>query len=83
MNQRYVVAANIKDDSRKQALLLNLAGGNVVQIFDSLSSTDALVCLLSNALKILHRVKIYYMKFLHTGNAENEMRNHSLYLIQG
>lgn len=40
--ERFVTAANIKDDKRKQAMLLNLAGDNVSQIFDSLSSTDSL-----------------------------------------
>lgn len=80
--KRYDFAANSKDDSRKQALLLNLAGGKVVQVFDILSSADALVCLLSGALNMLYRVKIYYMKFLHPGNADNEMSNHSRNLFK-
>lgn len=40
--KRYIVAANIKYDTRKKALFLSLASENVVQFFDSLSSTGTL-----------------------------------------
>ncbi len=40
--ERYVVAANITNDARKTALLLNIAGENVTQIFDSLPSSNDL-----------------------------------------
>lgn len=36
----YVVAANIRNDSRKKALLLHLAGTEVQEIFFTLDETD-------------------------------------------
>lgn len=50
-NFKCVVTTNIKDDTRKKALFLNLAGDNLVQIFDRLSSTDTLNY--SNTVKLL------------------------------
>lgn len=82
--ERYVIAANIKVETRKQALFLNIAGENVVQIFDSLSSTDTLnysnmVILLAEHFALCRNV-LYDIFTL--GNADNEMMNHSIHLFK-